>query len=61
LLLDACRSCHAPALHSFLTDNAGISWTYPRLVDRTISMDYKQEGETDGKKGHRTACVPEGI
>jgi hypothetical protein len=39
----------------------GKPWTYPRLVDRTISMDYKQEGETDGKKGHRTTCVHEGI
>jgi transposase len=24
-------------------------------------MDYKQEGEADGKKGQRTACVYEGI
>jgi hypothetical protein len=23
----------------------------PHLVDKEISMDYKQEGETDGKKG----------
>jgi hypothetical protein len=36
-------------------------WTLPHLVDRKISMDYKQEGEADGKKGHRTAKLLESV
>jgi hypothetical protein len=37
------------------------TWTLPHLVDRKISKDYKQEGETDGKKGHRTAKLRESV
>jgi hypothetical protein len=36
-------------------------WTLPQLVDRKISMDYKQEGETDGEKEHRTAKLLERV
>jgi hypothetical protein len=36
-------------------------WTLPHLVDRKISMDYKQEGEADGKKGYRTAKLLESV
>jgi hypothetical protein len=32
-----------------------IKWTLPHLIDRKISMDYKEEGAEDGQKGHRTA------
>jgi hypothetical protein len=38
-----------------------VMWTLPHLVDRKISMDYKQEGEADGKKGHRTAKLLESV
>jgi hypothetical protein len=32
-----------------------VKWTLPHLIDRKISMDYKEEGAEDGQKGHRTA------
>jgi transposase InsO family protein len=36
-------------------------WTLPQQGDRNISMEYKQEGETDEKKGRRAAQAPEGV
>jgi hypothetical protein len=30
-------------------------WTLPHLIDRKISMDYKQEGAEDEQKGYGTA------
>jgi hypothetical protein len=36
-------------------------WTLPHLVDRKISMDYKQEGAKDGQKGRRAAKLLERV
>jgi hypothetical protein len=43
------------SIFCFLIIEGLLIWTLPQLVDRKISMDYKQEGAEDGKKGHRTA------
>jgi hypothetical protein len=49
------RLFRALRFSQFLKKTFVLEWTLPQLVDRKTSMDYKQEGAEDGKKGHGAA------